>query len=168
MKHWWNHSVNNTAVTHALWLCCQNTGFFCFVFESARILRMVKKAWLDHISGCVATLYHRQSILPCFKSWGLFSTFVNIGPVGHFLPKQACFFTVENWPRIVFCLLDNFLLTRPATWQLLPHPPMQLLLWLQRFAIKPIPKPLQPISDYCKRLAFLFLSIFLLKVHVQA
>jgi hypothetical protein len=23
MKRWWNHSVNNTAVTHALWLCCQ-------------------------------------------------------------------------------------------------------------------------------------------------
>lgn len=58
----------------------------------------------------------------------MFRTFVNTGPGGHFLPKQAFFITVGNLPRIVFSLLDNFVLTWPETWQMLPHRPMQLLL----------------------------------------
>ena len=37
MKHWWNHSVKNTAVTHALRLCCQKTSTIIFVLESAGI-----------------------------------------------------------------------------------------------------------------------------------
>ena len=82
--------------------------FFVFVRESARICRTVNCASLDHMSGCAAMKYQRQSILPCFKSWRLFCTFVYIGPVGHFLPKQACFATVKNLPRTVFSLLDNF------------------------------------------------------------
>ena len=37
MKHWWNHSVNNTAVTHALRLCCKKMGrIFLFLFLRAR------------------------------------------------------------------------------------------------------------------------------------
>jgi hypothetical protein len=39
---------------------------------------------------CTFTVYFlSQSILPCSKSWRLFCTFVNIGPVGHFLSKQV-------------------------------------------------------------------------------
>jgi hypothetical protein len=105
-------------------LCCQKTGrffyFILFFLENARILCTVS-ARLYHMSGCVATLYQRQSILPCYKSWHLFCTFVNVNLFGHFLSKQACFFTAENLPRIEFSLLDNFVLSR-----LLPQRPMQL------------------------------------------
>jgi len=55
MKHWRNHSVNTSAVTHALRLCCQKTGRNCLflsVNEQRNILHEIRERkanWSGHI-----------------------------------------------------------------------------------------------------------------------
>jgi hypothetical protein len=112
LKYWWKNSVNNTAETHALRLCCQRTGRnFFYKFLRARGF---SARWTT------PTFTIRPAELPRSTSIGLsfhalnpsghfFCTLVTIGPVGHILPKQACLLIVKkNLTRTYFPSLTNY------------------------------------------------------------
>ena len=89
----------------------QMTGrqFLFLCLRACRLCALQTRPWFDHVAYCVATQPQSKAIFPGLEPRGLLGAPVDVGMIGHLLPEQACFITIEDLLQKVAFLFYEFL-----------------------------------------------------------